>query len=485
MEKTLKQKATTALAWSFIDKFGQQILYFATGVILGKKLSESDYGLVASLFFFTAVAVAVIGSGYGRALINQKKATQDELQTVFLYNVGMSLLFYLVLFFAAPLIAKFFGHPELILLSRIYFLSIPINAFYVIQEIVLNMRMDLNGNAKANIYALFPTSILAGVAAFMGLGVWAFVIQVNALAIFKSIFLWKYGGFRIGGKFKKKVLRDLFPFGSRVMFTNLINAAFNNIYSLLIGRFYSIAQLGIFSFASKYQDIPSNLISNTFRGVSVPLLSQLNEDDDRLKRVLGKLIRTVAFVGFPVMMGMVLISKSFFIFLFNEKWLASVPIFQILCFSGILVSFNSVLQEAVLAKGHSKAVLWVEILKKVVLVGLILLTINKGISGLAVGLVLSSLAALVLSLLLSGKMVGYTIWHMIKDCAPYIAISSILCVAAYYLTMPIESSLLKLSSCIFFVGTLYFITSWFLKLEPMMELMGWVQKMIDLRKKHE
>jgi len=483
MEKTLKQKTTTALVWSFFDKFGQQILYLATGIILGRKLTNNDFGLIASLSFFTAISVAVIGSGYGRALINKKKATQDELQTVFLYNIGMSIFFYLVLFFTAPLIAKFFGKEELVILSRVFFLCIPLNAFFVIQEIVLNMRMDLNGNAKANIYALIPTSILAGSAAIWGLGVWALVIQVISLAIFKALFFWKFGGFRFGGKFRKKVLKDLFPFGSRVMFTNLINAGFNNIYSVLIGRFY-FAQLGLFSIASKYQDIPSSLISNTFRGISVPLLSHLNEEEDRLKRILGKLIQTVAFVGFPVMLGMVLIAKPFIVYLVTEKWLAAVPIFQILCFSGILVSFNSVLQEAVLAKGRSKAVMYVEVLKKVVLVGFIFLTINKGVIGLAIGLVLSSLAALVLSLLLSGKVVGYTIWHMIKDCIPYIAISSILCVVAYYLTIPIESNLLKLSSCILFVGTLYLITSWLLKLEPMMELVGWVQKMITLRKKH-
>ncbi|HET9570530.1 MAG TPA: lipopolysaccharide biosynthesis protein [Bacteroidales bacterium] len=482
MEKTLKQKTTTALVWSFIDKFGQQILYFATGVIFGRKLINSDYGLVASLTFFTAVSVAIIGSGYGRALVNQKKATQDELQTVFLYNVGMSLFFYVVLFFAAPLIAKFFGNQDLIVLSRVLFLSIPLNAFFVIQEIVLNMRMDLNGNAKANIYALIPTSLLAGAAALLGFGVWALVIQAVALAIFKLVFYWRYGGFRPGGTFRKKVLKDLFPFGSRVMLTNLINAGFSNIYSVLIGRFYSMAQLGFFSFASKYQDIPSGLISNTFRGVSVPLLSQLNEEDDRLKRVLGKLIRTVAFVGFPVMLGMVLIAKPFIIFLVTEKWLGAIPIFQILCFSGILVSFNSVLQEAVLAKGHSKAVLWVEILKKMVLVGFILLTINKGVIGLAIGLVLSSLSAMILSLLLSGKMVGYTIWHMIKDCAPYVAISAILCLVAYYLTLSIESNFLKFGSCILFVGSLYFIISWFLKLEPMLELTAWIRKIINLKK---
>lgn len=484
MEKTLKQKTTTALVWSFIDKFGQQIIYFVTGIILGRALNPKDYGLVGSLMFFSAISIAIVGSGYGRAIINQKKASQDELQTIFLYNVGTSLLFYCLLFFSAPLIAQFFHQPELVSLSRILFLIIPLNALFVVQEIVLNLRMDLNGSAKANIYALIPTSILAGAAALMGYGVWALVIQTVSLSAFKVLFCWRYGGFRPGGTFRKKVLKDLFPFGSQVMFTNLINAAFTNIYSLIIGRFYNVAQLGFFNFASKYQDIPSGLISNTFRAVSVPLLSQLNEEDDRLKRILGKLIKTVAFVGFPVMLGVVLIAKPLIVFLVTEKWLESVPIFQILCFSGIFAAFNAVLQESVLAKGRSKAVLYVEILKKIVLVALILLTINKGVIGLSIGLALSSLAALLLSLLLSGKVVGYTIWQYSKDCAPYFAISSILCGAAYFISMPIESNIFKLSVCILFVGSFYVLICRLLKLEAMMEVWGWVLKIVNQRKKH-
>lgn len=482
MEKTLKQKTTTALVWSFVDKFGQQILYFATGIILGRKLISSDYGLVGSLMFFSAISIAIVGSGYGRAIINQKRAEQDELQTIFLYNIGTSLLFYLALFFSAPLIASFFHQPELVILSRVLFLSIPLNALSVVQEIVLNLRMDFNGSAKANIFSLIPTSILAAAAAMMGFGVWALVIQTLSLSAFKVLFCWKYGGFRPSGTFRSKVLKDLFPFGSRVMFTNLINAAFNNIYSLVIGRFYNVSQLGFYNFASKYQDIPSGLISNTFRSVSVPLLSQLNEEDDRLHRVLSKLIRTVAFVGFPVMLGVVLIAKPLIIFLVTDKWLASVPIFQILCFSGIFTAFNSVLQESVLAKGRSKAVLYVEILKKVVLVGMILLTIDKGVIGLAVGLVISSFAALILSLLLSGKVVGYTVWNMIKDCSPYFAISSILCVAAHFLTLPIESNLFHLIACIVFVGTLYIGICRLFKFEEMMEMWGWVLKIVRSKK---
>lgn len=484
MEKTLKQKTTTALVWSFVDKFGQQLLYFATGIILARKLFDNDYGLFGELAFFSAVSVAIIGSGYGRAIINQKKASQDELQTIFLYNIFTSLFFYVLLFLAAPLIADFFGQPELILLSRVLFLSIPLNALFVVQDIVINLRMDLNATAKTNIYSLIPTSILAAGAALMGFGVWSLVVQALSLSIFKVFFCWKYGGFRPGGTFRKKVLKDLYPFGSRVMFTYLINAVFNNIYSLVIGRFYNAGQLGIYSFANKYQDIPTGLISNTFRAVSVPLLSQLNEENDRLKRILGKLIRTVSFVSFPVMLGVILIAKPLFIFLVTSKWLPSVPIFQILCLSGIFTAFISVLQESVLAKGSSKAVLYVEILKKIVLVGLILLTINKGIIGLAIGFAVSSLVALILSLLLSGKIIGYTLWHFIKDCAPYLALSSILCAAAYFLMLPFESNLLKLLVSISFVGTFYILFTRLFKLEAMMEVWGWGLKMINQRKKN-
>jgi O-antigen/teichoic acid export membrane protein len=338
--------------------------------------------------------------------------------------------------------------------------------------------MDLNSSAKANIFSLLPASILAAAAALAGYGVWALVIQTLSLSAFKVFFCWKYGGFRPGGTFRSQVLKDLFPFGSRVMFTNLINAAFSNIYALIIGRFYNVAQLGFFSYANKFQDIPSGLISNTFRAVSVPLLSQLNEEDERLKRILGKLIRTVAFIGFPIMFGVVLIAKPLIVFLVTEKWLPSVSILQILCFSGIFTVFNAVLQESIWAKGRSKAVLYVEILKKIVLVGLIVLTLDKGVIGLSIGLVMSSFIALILSLALSGKVVGYTLWNFTKDCFPYLTLTVLLCAAAYFLTLPIESNILKMIACITLVGGLYTLVCRLLRLEEMMEVWGWVLKVL-------
>jgi O-antigen/teichoic acid export membrane protein len=481
-EKSLKEKATTALIWSFIDKFGQQILYFVTGVVLARKLSVDEYGLVGSLMFFTAVSTAIIGSGYGRALINQKSASQDELQSIFLYNLAVSAAFYVVLFFGAPLIAHFFHQPRLTELSRVLFLILPVNAAYIVQEIYLNIRMDLNKQAKANLFGLIPACLLATLAAMLGWGVWALVIQTLALAFFKMLFYWHYGKFRPGGTFRMEVLKRLLPFGSRVMFTNLINAVFSNIYSVLIGKCYTITQLGFYTQASKYQDIPSSLISNTFKAVSMSLLSQVNEEEERLRRILSKLIRTVSFFAFPLMGGMILIAKPLFVVLITERWLGSVPLFQILCLSGLFTIFNSVLQEAVLSKGRSKAVLYMEIVKKAVLVALILITLQKGVAGLAWGLATSSFIALGFAAILTHRYVRYSILSLLRDCAPYLGITGLLCGLTWFLTRPLENNILILACSVLGVGVLYLVACRLFRLEAMMEVEAMIRRKHPFRR---
>ncbi|MDD4923078.1 MAG: oligosaccharide flippase family protein, partial [Bacteroidales bacterium] len=175
MEKTLKEKTTSALIWSFIDKFGQQIIYLATGIVLGRILSPDDYGLVGMLVFFTAISTILIGSGYSRALMNQSAVSQDELNSVFYYNILMGILLYLLLYFCAPFISVFFKQPSLTLLSRVLFVSIIFTAFTNVQDFVLTKKMDLNSIAKANVFSLLPASLLAMIAAIFGFGVWALV----------------------------------------------------------------------------------------------------------------------------------------------------------------------------------------------------------------------------------------------------------------------------------------------------------------------
>lgn len=473
--KTLKEKTTTALIWSFIDKFGQQIIYLVTGIVLARKLSPDDYGLVGILSVFIAISTILIGSGYGRALLNKAEIKQEELNIVFYYYIGIGIIIYILLFFCAPLISLFFKQPSLTLLSRVLFLSIIFISFSSIQDIVMLKKMDLKRWAKANFFSLLPASILAIIAVFNGMGVWALVIQTLFLSLFKVFFYWIYGGWRPTKSFRPQILKELFPFSSKILLTNLINAVFNNIYPIIIGRLYNTSQLGYYTQASKYQDIPAGLINNTFRSVSIPLLSGVNNDNERLKRVLSKIIKTIAFICFPVMLGMILIAKPMFIVLITEKWIQSVPIFKILCVSGVFLAINYVLQESILAKGHSGELLVVEILKKVILVALILVTINHGVIGLAIGWAISSFFTILLSIYLSNKILGYSIFDLIRDCFPYFAVSSVLCVIAYFLSFNIANNFFFLGFCIVFVGLFYVLACKFFKLEAFEEMFKWLK----------
>ncbi|MEA4840507.1 MAG: lipopolysaccharide biosynthesis protein [Bacteroidales bacterium] len=470
MEKTLKEKTTSALIWSFIDKFGQQIIYIITGIVLGRILSPTDYGLLGYLLFFLAISTVLIGSGYNRALLNKSEIRQEELNALLYYCVGMGLVIYLILFFCAPLISQFYNKPSLTLYSRVIFLTIIFNSVMIIPAATLTKRMDLNGLAKANIFSLLPASILAVIAAIMGYGVWALIIQNVAFAALKALFYMYYCKWEPTKFCDFKILKELYSFSSRVLLINLITATFNNVYYLLIGRFYPTSQLGFYTQANKYQDIPTSLIRETFRSVSMSLLSEVSQDKERLKRILSKMIKTVAFVGFPVMFGFILIAKPLFIVLITKKWLPSVPLFQILCIAGICVIFTSVIEESILSKGKSGNLLTLEIIKRSIFIVLILFTLKHGLQALAIGWAISWFISLILSIILSKKIVGYSLFHFIKDCFPYFAISSVLCGIAYLISLPIQNNFLYIGVCIIFVGSLYLLACKIFKLDAAMDV---------------
>jgi len=485
MEKTLKEKTTSALIWSFIDKFGQQIIYIVTGIVLGRTLSPDDYGLIGTLSLFIALSSIFINSGYGHALMNRMEFSQTEYNTVFYYNAASGFVLYAILFFCAPLISLFFKQPSLTLISRVLFLCLIFNSFVSIQNVYLTKKMNVKVLSRVNILALLIASIFSLIAALKGMGPWALVIQTLLNSFFGMILYWYYSEWRPTRSFDRSVLKRFFPFSSMVLLTSFITTVFNNIYSMLIGRIYSITQLGFYTQASKYQDIPTGLVSNTFRTILVPLLSDVNDDAERFKRILSKLIKTISLVIFPIMFGLILVAKQFFVILITEKWLASVPIFQILCFSGIFVSINTILQESILAKGRSKELLILEFVKKSVLVLLILITIQYGTIGLALGWSVSSLITLLISLWLSKKIIGYSVVDLIKDSYPYFLLSLGLCAVAYFICKPIVNDYLFLGIAIFFVGSLYILSCKILKLEASNDLFLWIEgKIKKLQKKN-
>lgn len=480
-EHNLKDKTVKALGWSFVDKFGQQFIYLATAIVLARLLSQADYGLMGMLAIFVALSNVLLDSGFGGALIKKQQTTQADYNAVFYFNVIVSFALYGVLYAAAPLIARFYDEPQLILLSRILFLTILFNAFNFIQTILLTKHLHFNRLAQINFISLLLSSVIAALLAVRGAGVWALVAQTMLLALFKSILLWCFNSWRPSFGFSLQPLKEAFAFSSHMLLSGIINVVFNNIYSVIIGKSYNKVELGNYQQANKFQDIPVSLISNTFRTVVLPVFSNVNTDNERLGRVLEKTIKSIAFVLFPVIMGLYVVAEPLIVGLIGEKWLPSVAIFRILLLSGLFSVFAQIFNELLVSKGKSRTYLRVEIAKKAVLVIAIISTLQWGVQGLAVGWVVYSFTALCLSGYYACRIISYPFGSFFRSIAPYLllAIAMTVCISLFFLVEMhtyLRMGLQIICGIVFYAGACLL-----LKLEMSKE----VAQLIHRKRKHE
>ncbi|MEG1380065.1 MAG: lipopolysaccharide biosynthesis protein [Bacteroidales bacterium] len=443
----LKHKTVKALAWSFVDKFGQQIVYLISGVVLARILTQADYGLTGMLAIFIALSNVLLDSGFGSALVKKQDATRDDINAIFYFNVFVSITLYGLLYFSAPLIAHFYEEPQLILLSRVLFLTILFNAFNLIQNTLLTKSLRFNQLAKINFTALLLSSGIAVGMAVKGYGVWALVAQTVLLSLFKSLLLWGFNSWRPSWGFKLEPLKEAFSFSSKMLLSGVINVVFNNIYSVIIGKFFNKVELGYYQQASKFNDIPSTLISNTFRTVALPVFANVNSDNERLGRVLQKTNKSIAFILFPILFGLLVVSEPLLIGLIGEKWLPSVSIFRILLLSGFFTVFSFIFNELLVAKGKSRTYLRVEMARKVFLILAVAGTFHWGVNGLAFGWVLYSLAGMLLGGYFACKVISYRFGRFFLSIAPYFLLAGIMGASVWslkllhwneYLTMAVQ-----------------------------------------------
>lgn len=454
-DTTLKKRTITALFWSFLDKFGQKVIFLISSVFLMRLLDTSDYGIMGSLLIFIAFSSLLIDSGFGRALLNRKEIGALEYSTVFYFNLAISLLLYVALFISAPLIAQLFNEPLLIPVSRVLFLSLIFNGFSLIQMIIFIKASDFKTQTKANTAALIISTSIALIMAWRGHGVWSLVAQNVIYAFFRSILFWLYSTWRPKKLFSFAKLKVFFAFSNKLLASGAIGAIFNNIYPSIIAMFYPMQQVGYYTQAYKYQDTPFAVLSDTFRSVSMLILSEINNQTERLRRVVSKLIKSIAFLSFPIALILILIAEPLFATLFGEKWLASVPYFQILCIGGAVSPFTFILNELFIAKERADFFLSVEIVKRIILVILIIGFFKQGITGLAVSWVIYMYITLTISLFLSKKLVDYSLWNFIKDATPYASLSFLSMIAAYFASYHISNGILHMLTALTVMGIVY------------------------------
>lgn len=475
-EPSLKNKTILSLFWSFIDKFGQQLLNFLSMLILMNIVAAEDYGKIGSLALFIAFSSILIDSGFGRALLNRQNLTNKDYSTVFIFNVLFSVLLYSLLYISAPFLGELFNSPEITLIARIVFISIVLNGLGLIQQTILTKKADFKGLSKINITALLIANIIAVVMALYGFGVWALVAQTLVYALFRTIFLWIYSNWRPALNFSFNSLKSFFAFSSKLLLTNTIASIGNNIYPSLIALFYPMNQVAYFNQAKKYQEIPFLAISNTFRSVAMLILSETNNENERMKRIVRKMMKSIAFIAFPLGFIMILLAEPLFYLFFKEKWLSSVPFFQALTLAGMISPFVYIFNELFIAKERSAYFLGVEILKAVLLIALIVLLLPKGLMALAASWVLYILATLLISVILSSKLVKYNLLNFLTDTIPYMLTALICSSMSFLITNNITPPILYILINILIITTLYIATCKLLRLEMIKEIEVWFTK---------
>lgn len=472
-DSSLKKKTTRSLVWSFIDKFGQQILNFVSMLVLMNIVAPEDFGLLASLTVFTAFSVILVDSGFGRVLLNRKEVSPVDYSSVFYFNAGLSVVLYAILFFSAPLIADVFHVPSLTLVARVLFLALVFNAFGLIHLTITAKKADFKGITKINILALFVADVVAIVMALRGYGVWALVAQSILFAFIRTILLWCYTSWRPLAHFSLSHLRSFFGFSNKLLLSSMISTIVNNIYPSLIAAFYPMRQVAYFNQAKKYQDIPFLTLSNTFRNVAMLILSEINEDKERLERVVGKFIKSLAFVGFPLGFLMIVVAEPAFHLFFKEKWLASVPYFQVLSFAGVLSPFIFIFNELFIAKERADLFLGLEAIKGGILILLIVLFFPKGVMGLSVSWVIYTGIALVLSVFFSGRLIRYSFLEFLRDTLPYFFAAATSAGISYFILLNITNDILSILIALCSTGVFYIGLCKLFKLEIAKEMNDW------------
>lgn len=422
-EKSLKGKAVSGFIWSILDKAGQQGLAFVVGIILARLLSVEDYGLIGVLAIFTAIANILQESGFSAALIQAKEVSQKDYASVFYFNILVSAVIYVLYFFSSPWIAAFYDKEILTNLSRFIFLAFLFNAWGIVQNVQLVKSMNFKQITKINFFSGVFSLTVALFLGFAGYGVWALAAQLVALNFMKTFLLWCFGDWRPMLFFGFQHIRKYLRFSVKLLLATLSATIVGNVLPIVLGRFYSVFKVGFYNQANRYYNFTYEAVTSPLNAVSFPMLAEANHDGRDLKKIFRKTVRFTAFLNFPVMFGIIAISRSFIVGLLGVKWEPSVELLILFCIYGIFAPFPALFINLLKTLKLSNKILYMEIAREILVVVSIAICFRWDIYYLLLGVTLANFIYYVCYTLIAGKSIGYTLWEHFKDIGPYLGIS--------------------------------------------------------------
>ena len=392
-------------------------------IIMARILTPADYGLVGMLAIFIAVSQSLVDSGFSQALIRKQDRSEIDNSTVFYFNIGIGIILYLALFFSAPLIARFYDEPILVPITRAIGLSVVFNSLAVVQRALLTVRLDFKTQAKASFIGAIVSGTIGISLAYTGFGVWAIVWQQLSNLAIVTVLLWIFSHWKPIWAYSWTSFKELFNFGSKLLASGLLNTIFNNLYLIVIGKFFKASDLGYYTRAHQFTDFASSNITGIFQRVTYPVLATIQNDDERLANVYRRLLKTSAFIIFPLMMGLAAVAKPMVLSFLNQEWLFSAVIIQVLCFAQMWYPVHSINLNLLQVKGRSDLFLKLEIIKKIITTLTLCITLPMGLIPMCWGMLFNSLIALGINTHYTGKLIHLGFFKQMMDLLPILFLS--------------------------------------------------------------
>lgn len=418
MNESIENKAVQSMAWSTVDKIGTLTLSFLTNLILARILLPEDFGSIAMLNVFIAVADIIVHGGFGVALIQSKEVTKIDCSSVFFCNLGIAVALYTLLFFLAPYVADFYNLQLLSPLLRAQALILIINSFSTVQLSLLKRELNFKQLAIRNIASAIIGLALGLLGAIIGFGPWSLIVCSLSGGIVGIILLWRASTWRPSWEFSKDSVRRLFGFGGLLMLSSIISTIYDNIQSLIIGKFFTSVDLGYINQAKKLQGVPAGAISSIVSQVTLPIFSSLQDDNHSLKDALKKNIRFIQYINMPLMMLLIVVAEPLIQMLYGERWTASAPFLQILCVSQLINVINPLNLNIICAKGKGNTYLYIQCLKFIIAIGLVYISVRYGLITLFISLSIIPFVEFFLCSFVNKKLIDYGTWEQIKDILP-------------------------------------------------------------------
>lgn len=440
----LKKKAVTGVVWSAIERFSVQGVQFIVSIVLARLLSPNDFGMVAIVLVFSTIFQTINEAGFNTALIHKQNRDELDYSTAFVTNLFIGICSYFILYFSAPWIAIFYEYEMLTVVMRILSLNLIVNAVGLIPVAIFTIRVDFKTQARASLVAAVLSGSIAILFAFMLRSVYAIVIQQLLYSVIYVSLMWILAKYKMSFGFSKDRFKKLFNFASKLIGARLISVVFDDIYSLAIGKLYTPAALGCYNRAQSFQQVLSKNIINIVQRVSVPMLCEVQYDNKQMKSVLLRFMGSTALIVYPMLAGLMVLSKPLILVLLGKKWVFASDMLLYACPVGFFYLISTFNRNIYNATGRTDLALKTEIVKKTIFILIFLLTMKYQIQVLLCGLIFISVIEMLIDVCMVKKQIGLSFFEELKVLLPILLASLLMTIIVYYFNQFISSNHMKL-----------------------------------------